>query len=195
MPEFTQNQILAINLYNWREIENNHTIEQDLNKINHLYKTGDSCYQHNCQRAVMAYEARRRGYDVYAKPYLYRDTDTLIYDDIEKGWPSVFKNPKIIKLHGNSVEDIKGKIDRKLLDWGEGARTVIAVDFKNQEDEGHVFIAEVENGIVKYVDPQTADMNVESYFKDINPKEVILLRMDKLEFTNKIKECCGGYDT
>ena len=95
MPVFRQNQILATNLYGWPEIDDIHSQEQDLAMTNPLYNTGDACYRNNCQRCVVAYEARRRGYDVHAKPYLFQLADSLPYDDGESGWPSVFENSKL----------------------------------------------------------------------------------------------------
>ena len=177
-------------MYGWDEIENVHSQEQDLKAVNPLYATGDACYQNNCQRCVAAYEARRRGYNVHAKPYMYQVTDFLIYDDEQKGWPSVFENSVLEDCGATDSISVKKNIHTKMQFWKEGSRAIIAVNFLC--GGGHVFIAEYKNGKVYYSDPQNAEMDCEQDFDLVNLKTVKILRIDNCRFTERIKECCEG---
>ena len=189
IEKFCKSQILATNRYGWPEIEGKHTYQQDLQAVNQLYLTGDMCYQNNCQRCVIAYEARRRGYDVCAKPYLFRTTDLLQYDD-QKGWPSIFVNSVLEPCGANSSKDLKANIYSKMKSWGEGSRAIVAVDF--QQGYGHVFVAEYINGIVHYMDPQNAQLDCEEYFEIINTRTAVILRTDNCVLSDQVKECCEG---
>ena len=115
MPAFKQNQILATNIYSWPEIGGTHTRQQDLRAVNPMFRSGDACYQNNCQRCVVTYEARRRGYDVHAKPYLFQRLDTLPFDDEENGWPSVFENSVLEYCGAEAVSytHLQTEYDRK----------------------------------------------------------------------------------
>ena len=190
LPIFKQNQILATNLYGFPEIDGIHGQEQDLTGTNPLYSSGDSCYTYNCQRCVVAYEARRRGLDVHAKPYLFQLADTLPYDDEKIGWPSVFRNSKIEYCDAKDVSDVKNNIHNKMVSWGDGARAIVSAGYLC--GGGHVFVAEYRSGIVHYIDPQNAEGNVEYYFNVVDPTTVSILRMDNCEFTDRIRECCEG---
>lgn len=190
MPEFRQNQILATNIYGWPEIEGMHTQEQDLKAVNPLYVTGDACYRNNCQRCVIAYEARRRGYNVQAKPYLFQLTDSLPYDDGEEGWPSVFENSILEDCGSNTSLNVMNNIHSEMQSWGEGSRAIVAVDF--QCGGGHVFMAEYRKGIVHYSDPQNAKIDCKEYFNQVNTQTVKILRTDNCAFTERVRSCCEG---
>ena len=190
MPVFRQNQILATNKYNYPEIDGEHSQEQDLANTNPLYSSGDSSYSYNCQRCVVAYEARRRGFDVHAKPYLFQLADTLPYEDDDVGWPSVFENSKIEYCGAQDASDVKNNIHNMMASWGEGARAIVSVDFRC--GGGHVFVAEYLNGGVRYMDPQNARNDVECYFDAIDTTTAGILRTDNCDFTERILECCEG---
>ncbi len=49
----------------------------------------------NCQRCVAAYEARRRGFDVSAKPRIFSEDDSLPFLNGKNGWPAVYQNYKL----------------------------------------------------------------------------------------------------
>ena len=190
MPAFKQNQILTTNIYSWPEIGGTHTRQQDLRAVNPMFRSGDACYQNNCQRCVVTYEARRRGYDVHAKPYLFQRLDTLPFDDEENGWPSVFENSVLEYCGAEDSSDVKNNIHNKMQSWGEGARSIVAVDYLC--GGGHVFMAEFTNGEVHYVDPQNAMENCEEYFNIINTRTVNILRTDNCAFTDNVRDCCEG---
>ena len=129
------------------------------------------------------YELRRRGYNVTAKP-----TKDLQKDFLSRGgnYAKVFKNPEIIRCYGDVAETIKSY----LKEWGEGARSEICVVWKSRQDFSHIFAAENRNGKIIFVDPQLAVENVDKYFESAKEGYVFVHRMDNLEFTELIKECC-----
>ena len=58
-------------------IKNKHTYLDDLKMTNPKYNINSPEYRQNCQRCVCAYEMRRRGFDVTAKPKILDGTDIL----------------------------------------------------------------------------------------------------------------------
>lgn len=132
------------------------------------YSTEYEAYQSNCQRCVLAYEARRRGYNVTALPTY--SGDLLPYGrDYLKG----LSNPKTIDL-GKS----KLKLEKQMGSFGSGARAIVHV---SKGMNGHVFIAENRNGKISYIDPQ-----VNKRYSNINLSHVSgvqVTRIDNQSFT------------
>ena len=60
-------------------------IQECLKALNPYYATHTLAYTENCQRCVVAYEVRRRGYFTLAKPYLGGRADLLPYMDRTAG--------------------------------------------------------------------------------------------------------------
>lgn len=54
---------------------------------------------------------------------------------------------------------------------------------------GHTFIAENHNGIIHYYDPQTGESDVSNYFINAVKGKTRITRVDKLDFTDYIKDC------
>ena len=82
----------------FKKIKGAHTQAQDLTATNPRYSEGLE-WQINCQRCVGAYEMRRRGYDVTAKPRPMLNgvpdpTDELPNRNAQGGWPKMFENAK-----------------------------------------------------------------------------------------------------
>ena len=90
-------------------------------------------YQINCQRCVPAYEMRRRGYNVTAKPAPDDDILGLIFEKIfvDMKWQTC--------SNGSGMDDIKEYMKK----CGDGSRAEISL----QTYEGaHLFMAEQHNG-------------------------------------------------
>ena len=85
----------------FKRIEGEHTWQEDAQATNPNYVTGKREYTANCQRCVCAYEMRRRGYNVIAKPRLPDAIDRMPNMD-STGWPSVFKNYQLLKIESKS---------------------------------------------------------------------------------------------
>lgn len=139
-------------------------------------------YQINCQKCVPTYEMRRRGYDVEAFP-TYSNADI-----VKNRWDKVFKNPQIQHTKG----DPKSEITKALLDYGNGARMQVYVEFLD-DDYSHTFVAENVEGNIYFLDPQTSQ-NAGHYFIHnlIKVGKTKYFRIDNLEPTELIKQCCKG---
>ena len=73
--------------------------------------------------------------------------------------------------------------------WDDGARAQIVVTWKGT-NSGHTFMAERRDGRVVYYDPQTGSNDASSYFKRVQPGTCQFCRIDKLDVTQKINDCC-----
>ncbi len=164
------------------------TRDEDLKAVNPNYVTGAPEWTRNCQRCVSAYEARRRGYDVTAKPRILDGTDRLPVMNDPQGWPTVYQNYELIQCSSNSGAGTGRKVEKKMQEWGDGARAIVRVRWKH--GGGHVFIAEQLDGETRFIDPQTGRTDASSYFERVKKNGTYVMRIDNLEFTDRIKECC-----
>lgn len=138
-------------------------------------------YAVNCQRCVQTYELRRRGYDVEALPKP-KKNNTIVWGnecfvDSSGNTPSFTFNQR--------EKDIRSV----LANAPDGSRHIIYTAWKNSRS-AHVFIAEKENGIIRFVDPQTNKDNVEDYFSLGKEGKFGILRVDDKDITtdsSKIK--------
>ena len=160
-----------------------HTIEDDVKSANPNFATGEP-YQINCQRCVQVYELRRRGYAVVAKPRDKTRTDDPIYLGLK-----CFATPK----PGQSFKDAavamlkfplnKSDIRRELKTAPDDSRYVVYCKWTGRNNGAHVFIATKENGKVKYIDPQSGEMNVERYLKTARQGLFGICRIDDKPLT------------
>lgn len=136
------------------------------------YNPSFDAYSSNCQRCVLTYEARRRGYDVTALP-TYKG-DLLPYGgDYLKG----LSNPKTVNV-GVSAR----KVTNQMKSYGDGARSIIHV---SNSKGGHVFIAENKGGKIYYIDPQ---LNGRYTRLDLSMvSQVRVTRIDNQQFTDYAK--------
>lgn len=172
----------------FRKIKGEHTAAQDLAATNPRYKPLDPKWSINCQRCVSAYEARRRGYDVTAKPGGIAD-DRLPHISDPNGWPHVYRDFDLVDCAADSRNGVRARVDSLMGEWGDGSRAIVCVEWENQ-NFGHVFIAERVNGTTRYVDPQTNSTDVSGYFDLISKDWAYCMRIDDREFTELIGECC-----
>lgn len=162
----------------------------------------------NCQRCVVAQEAREKGYDVTAV-------------SIEEGWKpgqwieSINRhNSHVVGATSSDIASLFIKSDgthpswswgtpgndkgvraaameAEILSWGEGARGIVFVNWSNGRG-AHVFSAKVQNGQVVYLDPQTGEYGNEltglnnNWKLKIDPTKTHngVLRVDNTEFTS-----------
>ncbi len=76
---------------------------------------------------------------------------------------------------------------KELKDAPNGARySIYVVWLEEYGGSAHVFIAEKENGFVRYVDPQVGSDDVRSYFEMANDGKFGFLRMDNKKLTDDI---------
>jgi len=112
-------------------------------------------YRVNCQRTVVAEELIYRGYDVIAKPRDMKDPikdNGIVCWDIDiKNW----KNDKGFRIVAARSE-FKPTVEEAFREWGEGARAIVRVQWQKQYGgNGHFFTAMLQNGKIRYVDPQS----------------------------------------
>ena len=133
----------------------------------------NSAYKNNCQRCVQTYELRRRGYNVIAKPQMGKGDSVC--------WGSELFVPKGTKPSSvYTFKQTEKNIKEELYSAPDGARYSIYVAWKNS-NYAHVFIAEKKNGIIHFVDPQSGNTNVESYFQLGKARSFGFYRLDDKE--------------
>ena len=183
---------ISTSMSRYTKIPGTHSMKEDLKATNPNYAPDDSMspWDNNCQRCVSAYEARRRGYDVEAQP-VPNGADTLSIMNHPNGWPSVYKGAKLIDCSANTGALAALKVNDQMKVWGDGARAIVRIRWnKNVDVGGHVFIAEMENGKINFVDPQNGSADASSYFSMTSGKGLYCMRIDNLDFTDKIHLCC-----
>lgn len=188
--EETVNQILMTTI----PPDKNKTIDAiktELSLTNPFHRIGGDEYRRNCQRCVMAYEMRRRGYDVIARPRVLDGTDRLPVMISEGGWLEVFQGAKPVFCGSPyGVNECRANVEKQMEEWGDGARAIIRVIFDS--GGGHVFCVERVNGETVFSDPQTGEYDCSRYFSAINPNHTYLVRVDNLEPTELIGQCCAS---
>lgn len=168
--------------YDLAQKKGDSTPEQDAKEINPFY-IGYGGRANNCSNCSMAYELRRRGFDVQSKP-LYGGR---LQDDITKafGNPEVKSVPIALPsdkkdrswlgstayMHDNAVSE--------LTKYGDGARGTIMLNFRDT-GMGHIFNWEVSGGSAKFIDAQdpSRNRNMKKMFRDVAPASVRYFRTD-----------------
>ena len=172
-------------LFGFKAISTEHSISNDIGNsekptCNPNYNSGDINYRLNCGYCIAAYEMRRRGYDVEANPkeYLYVSE-----------WLNLFKNTQQVKINAKTPTTAVKEIKYKISQWGNNSRGSIFVNWTGKKI-GHFFSFEVKDGEIMFVDAQTGNLNVESYFQMVDLSSVTIVRLDNLEPSEIIKEAC-----
>lgn len=175
-------EIPVYGIEEWHDIKGEHTINDDA-EITNPYRGIHDGREKNCQRCVVAYEMRRRGFDVVAKPAIIDGEDA-----VRENWRNLFYDAKWISCDIGSGQ---AKVERLLNEWGDGASAEIYVFWKKKE-YAHVFVAENRKNKIVYVDPQTGETGslVEKYFADVRPGFTEVCRIDNLTPTGLVMECC-----
>lgn len=153
-------------------------INDDLRKINRgglsLFLKGRDC---NCTSCSMAYEMRRRGYDVVAG----RTTDGRSMAEMM----TFFKDAKPVYIGGSNAEILRNTT-RMLLADGEGARGIINGSFVG--GGGHSIAYEVHNGRVHFVDGQLGGQYKSILSAMGSMESAAFIRTDNLALTNRAAE-------
>ena len=132
------------------------------------YDPNYNAYSSNCQRCVLTYEARRRGYDVTALPTY--STDLLPRNG---DYLRALSNPKVVDVN-KSVK----KLNKEMQSYGDGARAIVRVA---KNGEGHVFIAENKRGKIEFIDPQINGRYNKLSLSKVSRAQVV--RIDNQQFT------------
>lgn len=153
-------------------------IQDAVKGANPNYSRG-SAYGVNCQRCVQAYEFRRRGYDVVARPK--PSTNNII------SWGSeCFIQPGAYQYsyQAYALNQTEAAVKKVLANAPDGSRFSIYIKWKRTYGRSaHVFIAEKTGGVVHYLDPQTGNMDASDYFTRGSKRRFGYFRLDDKALT------------
>jgi len=131
-------------------------------------------YNVNCQRCVATYEYRRRGFDVSALP---KDVNNSTI---------IWGNECFVDSNGKKPSYTffltEAQVKKTIKDAPDNARFIIYVKWK-RKNSAHVFIADKESGVVKFVDPQSNDLDCSRHFSNGSRGKFGILRIDDKDFT------------
>lgn len=170
----------------YRMITEPKTTDENLALVNPSYRSKKPEYRQNCQRCVPAYEMRRRGYDVIAKPAKVTENGVLSpSDELYTKWNQVFKGARF--SHCMGADGGKAEIVRRMGEWDDGAVAEVMVQWK--DSGAHAFVAEKVGGNIRFIDPQTGKTDCENYFTNAKTNATMIARIDNLEPTELIEKC------
>ena len=174
------------------------TVDDDLQVVNPGYPK-DKARRLNCQRCVPAYELRKRKeqLDVIARPATLDKNGRLVYDEAMKQMLNVFVGAKE-NLRPAGSFDGKDFIEKQMLRFEDGARAQVFVTWKEGTEKyvrngkvvelpkSHTFVAENNNGIIRFVDPQNGKEDCSDYFTKVKNGCTMFVRIDKLPINEDI---------
>lgn len=151
---------------------------EDLVAVNPNFSKGGA-YADNCQRCCPTYLLRLQGYDVIANPNMFGN-DEKVNKLLRRA-----QHLKYVKADGshpmphftrNSETFGKAEIEAFMKNLPDGAIVEIKCDWK--KGGGHDFIGEKVDGVVKYLDPQNGETDVEYYFNNMTKGTTAFVRID-----------------
>lgn len=139
----------------------------------------DYTYKINCQTCVVAYEARRRGYDVEALGNFEGSLSEMLSRATNKAWidPKTGTFPDYIKLGFDSDIDTPSKYFEYLKETlKDKTRYTMEFAWKGRGNGGHIVHIFREGEAVKIYDPQTGSTceDVKKYLNNVRFKKTIL---------------------
>ena len=153
--------------------------DADMAACNPKYSKG-GVYKNNCISCALAYDLRRRGYDVEAASI---DTTSATNGSlpVQLGF---YKGEKLEAFEVPKDPDAAMKqFANQILKYGDGSRGMLRIRWKN--GDGHAAVWEVDNGSVVVRDPQNNTIvDLLGYMR--RAKTFYYFRTDNLELTNKI---------
>lgn len=150
--------------------------------VNPRYNT-DRLYRINCQRVVYAYEMKRRGYDVEARPFEVGDN---FASSLFGGYKRVFSDQEWTRNYelGRNTKTVVEGIEGRMKEWGDGSRAVVEVVWKGGR-KGHIFNVEQIGGVTYGIDAQSGKIfNIGDYISQSMPSKTKISRVDNLREVN-----------
>ena len=146
---------------------------------NPYYNLGPE-YQENCQRCVVATEARLRGYDVQALPTY--DNDTMPQHN---NYLTNFVNPQTSTIIKTTANANRNEVERQMAEMGNGARAAMSFQWSGARS-GHVINVVQSRGRTRYYDGQNGtEVSATHLFNAISRTYGIsLTRVDNLQFSD-----------
>ena len=143
-------------------------------------------YQENCQRCVVATEARLRGYDVQALPTY--DNDPMPYQN-RYMTNFVLPNSQVINtIRRTTARANQNEVESQMAGYGDGARAFMAFNWKG--GGGHVINVVQSRGRTRYYDGQNGtEVSASHLFGAISTSSqrgIQLTRVDNLQFSDTV---------
>ena len=154
------------------------TPKDDMAACNRQYSKG-GVYKNNCISCALAYDMRRRGYDVESAPI---DTTSAVNGSLSVQL-DFYKGEKLEIFEVPKDPDVAAKqFSNRILKYGDGSRGMLRIRWKN--GDGHAAVWEVDDGSVVIRDPQNNTIvDLSDYMS--RAKTFYYFRTDNLELTNK----------
>lgn len=174
-----------LNPWGFKKITGDHTIEADIGTgqsptCNPNYTKGGD-YTWNCGYCSAAYEMRRRGFDVEAQP---------LHGLLVSDWKNLFQGGKAYPFMKEKRVPIVDTLTKQIKQLHpDGSRGSVFVQWKTGS-VGHFFSWEIQNGTVRFIDPQCGGTDAAEYFKRVKPESIIHMRWDDLQPSDAIKAAC-----
>ena len=136
-------------------------------------------YQYNCQRCIVATEARMRGYDVQALATY--DNDTM---PSGSNYLSNFNNADMHLIRHTTANANRRDVEAQMAEMGNGSRAVMAFSWSG--GGGHVINVVQSRGRTRYYDGQIGmEVSASHLFNSISRSHNIeLTRVDNLSFSD-----------
>lgn len=163
----------------WKKIEGS---VDSLRAVNPKYSSGNEAYTKNCTNCISAYEMRKRGYNVTARP---ATKNHYLSKYPEEAWVDA----DVQKTTGTGLEDIMNASES----WPDGARAEIAVTWRGG-NRGHVFVAEKVNGGIRFYDVQSGERVSSKQFSFVEENKTTFWRIDNLEPSDRGITACEEGD-
>ena len=152
---------------------------EDMAACNPKYLKG-GVYKNNCISCALAYDMRRRGYDVESVPI---DTTSVTNGSlpVQLGF---YKGEKLETYEVPNDPDVAVKqFTKNIVSYGDGSRGMLRIRWKN--GDGHAVVWEVNGGSVIVRDPQNNTIiDLSEYMR--RAKTFYYFRTDNLEPTEKV---------
>ena len=154
------------------------SIKEDLAAIN------PSGNDRNCVFCSFAYDMRRRGYDVFARPTNEHEIHGLL--DIYM----CYENPQIKRIENvKNNRDAYDKLFAKLSEYDEGARGIVIGNYREFPDFGHAVAWQVTKFGPLFLDGQSGQLYKNPYlslFSSFGESSIKFARLDNLEIKNRL---------
>lgn len=175
--------------------------EADAMRANPNFSRDSKDYCYNCQCCVLAYEMRRRGYDVQASAWNSKENSVqyflaidparaFVYNKTANGNPIPMDSEIILPMGATYLKKRYNSVPwgmyKKSLETStkENGRYLFSFVFhkKNGRREGHVIIVEKSDSGLTFFDPQIGrSVDLESYSTFIDRRFFRIKRVDNLE--------------
>lgn len=159
------------------------TSTNQVGKVNPHY--GEEGFGVNCQRCVFVYEARMRGFDVIAK-----QAGDEFNDAFRMRWiQSIEGGMTNYKFIPGNPKKAAASIEEAMREFGDGSRAIVSIAWpRSLGGGGHVFIAFNDKGTIRYIDPQSGEIDYVSWKDNMKTGSAAIIRLDNAEFAENVHD-------